>query len=149
MGYERWMLRAIELAEIGETKGEVPVGAVLVWQGKVIGEGWNQPISHHDATAHAEIIALRAATKNLQNYRLPEQVTLFVTLEPCPMCAGAMVNARVARVVFGVSDPRAGAAGSVFNILNADKLNHRAEIVPEVLASRCNALLTNFFRKRR
>ena len=145
----RWMNRAIELAQMAVAAGEVPVGALLVHDGKVIGEGWNQPISNRDATAHAEILALRAATKYVNNYRLPKGVSLYVTLEPCPMCAGAMVHARVARVVFGAADPRAGAAGSVFNILDSKELNHQVEIVPDVMASRCSELLTEFFKQRR
>ncbi len=146
---KRWMERAIELAHLAEAAGEVPVGALVVYEGKIIGEGWNQPISSQDATAHAEIMALRVATRNINNYRLPEDVSLYVTLEPCPMCAGAMVHARVSRVVFGAPDPRAGAAGSVFNILDSQELNHRAEIVPDVMASRCSELLTEFFKQRR
>lgn len=143
------MGHAIELAKIAEDAGEVPVGALLVHEGHVIGEGWNQPISSHDATAHAEIMALRAATQKLKNYRLPDDVSLYVTLEPCPMCAGAMVHARVARVVYGASDPRSGAAGSIFNILDSAELNHRAEIVPGVMESRCSELLKKFFKRRR
>lgn len=146
---DRWMGRAIELAQIAEDAGEVPVGALLVHGDHVIGEGWNQPISSHDATAHAEIMALRATTKKLNNYRLPDDVSLYVTLEPCPMCAGAMVHARVARVVYGASDPRSGAAGSVFNILDSTELNHRAEIIPGVMASSCSELLKNFFKRKR
>lgn len=143
------MGRAIELAQKAEAAGEVPVGALLVHEGKIIGEGWNQPITSRDATAHAEIIALRAASEEINNYRLPAGTSLYVTLEPCPMCAGAMVHARIFRVVFGAADPRAGAAGSVFNILDAKELNHRAEIVPDVMASHCSELLTNFFKERR
>lgn len=143
------MNRAIELARMAEEAGEVPVGAILVLDDNVIGEGWNRPISDRDATAHAEIIALRAATKKLDNYRLPDKVSLYVTLEPCPMCAGALVHARVSRVVFGAVDPRAGAAGSVFNILDSTELNHRAEIVSDVMALPCSELLTNFFKQRR
>lgn len=146
---ECWMARAIKLAQMAEAAGEVPVGALLVHEGKVIGEGWNRPISSHDATAHAEIMALRSATENINNYRLPKDTSLYVTLEPCPMCAGAMVHARVSRVVYGATDPRAGAAGSVFNILDSKELNHRAEIVANVMASRCSELLTKFFKERR
>jgi len=146
---ERWMDRAIELAQIAAKVGEVPIGALLVHEGKVIGEGWNRPISSRDATAHAEIVALRSATEYANNYRLPKGTSLYVTLEPCPMCAGAMVHARVSRVVFGATDPRAGAAGSVFNILDSKELNHRAKIVSDVLASRCSELLTKFFKERR
>ncbi len=146
---ERWMDRAIELAQMAEAAGEVPVGALLVYEGKIVGEGWNQPISSQDATAHAEIIALRIATSKLSNYRLPNDTSLYVTLEPCVMCAGAIIHARVSRVVFGASDPRSGAAGSVFNILDSKKLNHRVEIASNVMAARCSELLTDFFKQRR
>jgi tRNA(adenine34) deaminase len=146
---ERWMQHALSLAERAREKGEVPVGAVLVRDGKILAEGWNQPIMHHDPTAHAEIVALRAATQALGNYRLPPGTNLYVTLEPCPMCAGALVHARVARVVFGAPDPRTGAGGSVFNLLDCDKLNHRAEIVGGVLEAECGELLKGFFRSRR
>lgn len=146
---KQWMGRAIELAQMAEAAGEVPVGALVVYEGKIIGEGWNQPISSQDATAHAEIMALRVATQKINNYRLPDNVSLYVTLEPCPMCAGAMVHARVARLVFGATDPRSGSAGSVFNILDSQELNHRVEIVPGVMASRCSELLTKFFKQKR
>ncbi|MEE8388864.1 MAG: tRNA adenosine(34) deaminase TadA [Acidiferrobacterales bacterium] len=146
---ERWMDRAIELAQMAEAAGEVPVGALLVYEGKIVGEGWNQPISSQDATAHAEIIALRIATSKLSNYRLPNDTSLYVTLEPCVMCAGAIIHARVSRVVFGASDPRSGAAGSVFNILDSKKLNHQVEIASNVMAARCSELLTDFFKQRR
>lgn len=147
--HEVWMRHALNLAERARSEGEVPVGALLVLDDNIIGEGWNQPISSSDATAHAEIMALRAATQNISNYRLPKGVSLYVTLEPCAMCAGAMVHARVSRVVYGAKDPRAGAAGSVFNILNSRELNHRPEILSNVMASRCSELLTNFFKERR
>ena len=127
----------------------MPVGAVLVNQDAIVAEGWNQPISLHDPTAHAEIVALRAATYRLGNYRLPQGTSLYVTLEPCPMCAGALVHARVSRVVFGAPDPRTGAGGSVFNLLDSDKLNHRAEIVGGVLEAECAELLKGFFKARR
>lgn len=146
---ERWIDCAIELAHKAEAAGEVPVGALLVHERKIIGEGWNQPISSQDATAHAEMLALRSATQHVNNYRLPKGTSLYVTLEPCAMCAGAIVHARVSRVVYGATDPRAGAAGSVFNILDSKELNHRAEIVPNVMASRCSELLINFFKGRR
>lgn len=146
---KQWMGRAIELAQMAEAAGEVPVGALVVYEGKIIGEGWNQPISSQDATAHAEIMALRVATQKINNYRLPDNVSLYVTLEPCPMCAGAMVHARVARLVFGATDLRSGSAGSVFNILDSQELNHRVEIVPGVMASRCSELLTKFFKQKR
>jgi tRNA(adenine34) deaminase len=142
------MLRALELARHAETLGEVPVGAVVVRNGEIIGEGWNQPISANDPSAHAEIMALRAAGQRLRNYRLTDS-TLYVTLEPCAMCAGAIVHARVARVVFGAPDPKAGAGGSVFNLLTNDRLNHRAEVTGGVLAEACGALLRRFFEARR
>jgi tRNA(adenine34) deaminase len=144
----RWMTRALELARSAAAEGEVPVGAVVVRDGEVIGEGWNRPIAAHDPTAHAEIQALRAAAAHSGNYRLVD-TTLYVTLEPCAMCAGAMVHARVRRVVFGAPDPRTGAAGSVFNLLQAGQLNHQAEVCGGVLAEESGALLREFFQARR
>ena len=143
-----WMSHALELARRAGAAGEVPVGAVLVRAGEIIGEGWNQSIGACDPTAHAEALALRAAAVRVGNYRLAAS-TLYATLEPCPMCAGAMIHARVARLVFGAADPRAGAAGSVFNLLQTDVLNHRVQIVSGVLADDCGALLRDFFRARR
>lgn len=144
-----FMRRALELAQRAEDEGEVPVGAVVVKDGEIIGEGWNRPIGAHDPTAHAEIQALRAAADHLQNYRLPG-TTLYVTLEPCAMCAGAIVHARVARVVFGASDPRTGAAGSVFDLLPSDeRFNHRTECEGGVEAELSSARLKAFFRARR
>ncbi len=146
---EQWMRRALELAARAEAEGEVPVGAVVVdAAGTIIGEGWNRPIAAHDPTAHAEIQALRAAAAAVGNYRLPD-TTLYVTLEPCAMCAGAMVHARVRRVVFGAADPRTGAAGSVFNLLQNSALNHQCETLGGVLAEESGALLRHFFRLRR
>ena len=142
------MQRALELARRAEAEDEVPVGALLVRDDRVIGEGWNLPISSHDPSAHAEIRALRAAASAVSNYRLP-QTTLYVTLEPCVMCAGAIIHARIQRVVFGARDPRTGAAGSVFDILNSDQHNHCVEITEGVLAGECGQLLTEFFRMRR
>jgi len=143
------MQQALQLARRAEEEGEVPVGAVLVLGGKVIGEGWNRPIAAHDPTAHAEIQALRAAARNVGNYRLPG-TTLYVTLEPCPMCAGAIVHARVARLVFGATDPRSGAAGSVFDLLPSDaRFNHRTECEGGVEAEASASLLKAFFRARR
>lgn len=142
------MRRALELARHAETAGEVPVGAVVVLNGEAIGEGWNQPIVACDPSAHAEMVALRAAARQARNYRLTG-ATLYVTLEPCAMCAGAIVHARIARVVYGASDPRAGAAGSVFSLLDSDRLNHRAETVGGVLAEECGELLKRFFQARR
>lgn len=147
--WDRWWMReAIKLAQFAARIGEVPVGAVLVRGNEILGRGWNQPIGACDPTAHAEIMALRAAASHLGNYRLVGS-TLYVTLEPCPMCAGALVQARVARVVFGAADPRAGAAGSVFNLLQAEALNHRAALQGGELAEECRALLQDFFRARR
>jgi tRNA(adenine34) deaminase len=143
-----WMRRALELATLAAREGEVPVGAVVVKDGQLIAEGWNRPIGHHDPTAHAEIQALRAAGKALNNYRLGG-TTLYVTLEPCPMCAGAIVHARVQRVVFAASDPRTGAAGSIYNILQSNELNHRCEVEGGLLAEESAALLRHFFRSRR
>ncbi len=143
-----WMRRALELAQRAAEAGEVPVGALLLCEGVVIGEGWNQPIGACDPTAHAEVRALRAAAARLGNYRLVNS-TLYVTLEPCPMCAGALVHARVARVVFGAAEPRSGAAGSVFNLLQAEALNHRVSVTGGVEAEACGVLLRDFFRARR
>jgi len=145
---QRWMLHALTLAEQAGREGEVPVGAVLVRDGKIVGEGWNRPIQNNDPSAHAEIQALRAAGENIVNYRLCD-TTLYVTLEPCTMCAGAIIHARVKRVVFGAYDAKAGAAGSVFNVLNSDAYNHRVEISGGVLRQRCADLLSGFFRARR
>lgn len=143
-----WMREALALAHKAEVAGEVPVGAVVVKNSAIIGRGWNHPISAHDPTAHAEIIAIREAAQSLGNYRLLD-TTLYVTLEPCAMCAGAMVHARVERLVFGVSDPRAGAAGSVFDIAHAPALNHRLDVIGGVLAEECGSLLRQFFASRR
>lgn len=142
------MERALELARHAQAQGEVPVGAVLVLGDEAIGEGWNHPIASHDPTAHAEVIALRAAAAKVRNYRLPGS-TLYVTLEPCPMCAGAIVQARVARVVYGASDPLAGSAGTVYNLLQSESLNHRADVTGGVLADLCAETLRAFFRARR
>ncbi len=145
----RYMQRAIELAGCAEAAGEVPVGALLVREEKVIGEGWNQPIGQHDPTAHAEVVALRNAGQHAQNYRLPG-ATLYVTLEPCPMCASAIIHARVARVVYGTVDPKGGAAGSVFHLIPSDeRFNHRVEVSGGVLAEQCAEQLRAFFRSRR
>jgi tRNA(adenine34) deaminase len=142
------MRRALELARHAEKMGEVPVGAVVVRDEAIIGEGWNQPIAAHDPSAHAEMVALRAAAQQVRNYRVPG-ATLYVTLEPCAMCAGAIVHARIARVVYGAADPKAGAGGSVFNLLANERLNHRATIVGGVLAEDCASLLKGFFERRR
>lgn len=145
---KEWMRRALELARRAGEAGEVPVGAVLVRDGEVIGEGHNRPIAGHDPTAHAEILALRAAAARLGNYRLPG-TTLYATLEPCVMCAGAIIHTRVQRVVFGARDPKGGAAGSVFDVLGSDRLNHRVAVEEGLLASDCAILLETFFQARR
>lgn len=145
---ERWMRRALELADRAAAEGEVPVGAVLVRDGVVVGEGWNRPLATSDPTAHAEILALREAGQRLANYRLPG-TTLYVTLEPCAMCAGAIIHARVERVVFGARDPKGGAAGSVFELLGTDRLNHRVAVTPDVLPAESAARLQAFFQARR
>ena len=144
-----WMRQAIALAERAGAQGEVPVGAVLVAAGQVLGEGWNCPIATHDPSAHAEIRALRAAGQRAGNYRLPA-TTLYVTLEPCPMCASALVHARVARVVYGARDPKGGSCGSVFHLLPPDqRFNHRLECQGDVLGQECGDLLRRFFQQRR
>lgn len=148
MNDKDWMQRAFDLAKKAEAEDEVPVGAVIVYDEKIIGEGWNQPISSNDPTAHAEMMALRAASAHLENYRLPN-TTLYVTLEPCTMCAGAIIHARVARVVFAVDDPKTGACGSVFNLLQTDQLNHKVEIEKGVMEEECRSLIQTFFRKKR
>jgi len=143
------MQRAIALAGRAEKEGEVPVGAVLVRGGEIIGEGWNRPIGSHDPSAHAEINALRDAATRLQNYRLPT-TTLYVTLEPCPMCAGAIIHARVERVLYGTTDPKGGAAGSVFDLLPSDhRFNHRVAVEGGLLSDECGDQLRAFFRARR
>jgi tRNA(adenine34) deaminase len=143
-----FMRRALDLAHEAQRAGEVPVGAVIVKDGAIVGEGWNRPISTHDPSAHAEMIAMRSAAQQLGNYRLLD-TTLYVTLEPCAMCAGAMVHSRVKRLVFAAKDPRAGAAGSVFNIVQHDALNHRLVAEGGILADECSALLRGFFLARR
>jgi tRNA(adenine34) deaminase len=144
----RFMEEALGLAREAEANGEVPVGAVLVVAGNIIGRGRNAPIGQTDPTAHAEIQALREAALATDNYRLKGS-TLYVTLEPCPMCAGAMVHARVGRLVYGCSDPRSGAAGSVFDLVQTDTLNHRMDVSQGVLEHECKDLLQTFFRARR
>lgn len=142
------MRRALELADVAAVSGEVPVGAVIVHEGHVIAMGYNQPIGSHDPTAHAEIVAMREAGKLLDNYRL-EDTTLYVTLEPCPMCAAAMVHARVRRVVFGAWDAKAGGAGSIVNIFTLPELNHRVDVFGGVLMEEASEKLSKFFRSRR
>jgi tRNA(adenine34) deaminase len=144
-----FMARALELADRSEAEGEVPVGALVVKDGQIIGEGWNRPIASHDPSAHAEIQALRDAGRRIGNYRLVE-TTLYVTLEPCLMCAGALVHARVARLVYGAADPKSGAAGGVFDLLPPDdRFNHRMAVCGGVLAQICSERLRGFFRQRR
>jgi tRNA(adenine34) deaminase len=143
-----FMGMALDLAREAATLGEVPVGAIVVMDGEIVGRGCNQPIGRHDPTAHAEVMALRDASARLGNYRLPG-CTLYVTLEPCAMCIGAMFHARVSRVVFGARDPKTGAAGSVINLFGEERLNHHAEIVGGVRAEECGALLSAFFAARR
>ena len=142
-----WMRRALSLAARAEGEGEVPVGALLVIDGECVGRGWNRPIAAHDASAHAEINALRDAGARLGNYRLPGS-TLYVTLEPCVMCAGAIIHARVARVVYAALDPKTGAAGSVFDTLISDRHNHVVQVESGLLADESSHLLRTFFRAR-
>jgi len=142
------MRRALELAHTAERDGEVPVGAVIVLDGVVVGEGWNQPIGAHDPTAHAEIVAIRAAARQLRNYRLTG-TTLYVTIEPCQMCVGAMVHARVSRVVFGALEPKAGALESAMRAHEHPSLNHRMAASGGVLEAECRAVLQAFFAERR
>ena len=142
------MQQAIELAKQAELLGEVPVGAVIVKDDQVIGQGFNQPITNHDPSAHAEIIAIRDAAKNLANYRLCD-TTLYVTLEPCTMCLGAIFHARIKYLVFGAYDPKAGVCQSVLQLADQEKLNHHLTWEGGVMAQECGALLTEFFRKKR
>ena len=146
--HAEFMTEALALAADARQAGEVPVGAVVVHEGQIIGRGFNAPISLHDPSAHAEIQALRAAAKALGNYRLAG-CTLYVTLEPCAMCAGAIQHARIARVVFGASDLKTGACGSVINLFAEPLLNHHTEVEGGMLAQQCGELLTAFFRERR
>jgi tRNA(adenine34) deaminase len=143
-----WMQHALELAHRAESEGEVPVGAIVVYDEQVIGEGWNRPIIDCDPTAHAEIMALRSASKKINNYRLLD-TTLYVTLEPCIMCTGAIIHSRVKRVVYGAFDPKAGAAESAFTILGSDCLNHKVDVAHGILAKECGQVLTDFFRNKR
>lgn len=144
-----WMRSALRLAHRAQEQGEVPVGAVLVLNGELIGEGWNRPLGTNDPSAHAEICALRDAGERIGNYRLPGAV-MYVTLEPCVMCAGAMVHARISRVVYGAEDPKGGAAGSVFSLLPSDdRFNHRVEVDGGLLGNECGDLLRSFFKARR
>jgi tRNA(adenine34) deaminase len=142
------MRHALSLARRAMDIGEVPVGAVVVRDGSILGEGWNRPVNSRDASSHAEMEAIRAACENAVNYRIPG-ATLYVTLEPCVMCAGAIFHARIARVVFGAKDPKTGAAGSVIDLFAETRLNHHATVEGGVLASECGALLREFFAARR
>jgi tRNA(adenine34) deaminase len=145
---QAFMTRALELATQAQEQGEVPVGAVVVLDGAIIGEGFNQPITLADPSAHAEMQAMRKAARRLDNYRLAD-TTLYVTLEPCAMCAGAMVHARIKRLVYGAADPKTGATGSVFNLVQAEQLNHQLEVDGGIMDRECGELLRNFFRKKR
>jgi len=155
---ERWMEEALRLARLAEVAGEVPVGAVVICDARSVGEqsvgqeivgrGWNQVISRNDPCAHAEIEALRDAARSLGNYRL-SGCQLYATLEPCAMCAGAIMHARISRLVFGARDPKAGAAGGIMQVINHPRLNHRIEVAEGVLAGRCMEILQAFFRERR
>ncbi|MCP4409154.1 MAG: tRNA adenosine(34) deaminase TadA [Gammaproteobacteria bacterium] len=145
---EHWMRCALVLARYAEEQGEVPVGAVIVKENKLVSKGCNSPIEHHDPTAHAEIRAIRNAGQILRNYRMPD-TTLYVTLEPCHMCLGAMLHARIKRLVFGAQDTRTGAAGSVFNLAQAKQTNHRIELTGGMLGQECAELLQGFFKRRR
>jgi len=146
--HNHWMAHAIQLARRSEKSGEVPVGAVVVAGDQVVGEGWNQPISLRDPTAHAEILALRQAASRLDNYRLVD-CTLYVTIEPCTMCAGALVHARVKRLVYGASEKKAGAIISTAEVLNNPNLNHRVEVVSGIFEEECSALVKSFFQRKR
>jgi len=145
---EKWMRYALTIAAKAEAMGEVPVGAIVVLDSEIIGEGWNQPIAGCDPTAHAEMLALRQAAGKVNNYRLLK-ASLYVTLEPCAMCAGAMIQARVQKVVFGAYDPRAGALGSVFNIFQNKHLNHKIDFIGGILSEECGLMLRKFFEARR
>jgi len=146
--HERWMRRALALADRAADEGEVPVGAIVVLEGELVGEGWNEPIALSDPTAHAEIVALRDASRALGNYRLPGS-TLYVTLEPCTMCVGAMIHARVAQLVFGAREPKAGVVCSTCALLDEPRYNHRVEWIEGVLAEESSQRLQAFFRSRR
>ncbi|HEY9051095.1 MAG TPA: tRNA adenosine(34) deaminase TadA [Gammaproteobacteria bacterium] len=145
---EYWMQKALQLAQRAASEDEVPVGAVIVKDNHLIAEGWNHPIQAHDPSAHAEMMAMRCAGQVLNNYRLVD-TTLYVTLEPCSMCVGAMIHARVRRLVFGAYDPKTGAAGSVFELLQSDKHNHKVEVTAGVLEEDCRSILQNYFKQKR
>ncbi|WP_371373899.1 tRNA adenosine(34) deaminase TadA [Thalassotalea aquiviva] len=143
-----FMQKAIELAKVAEQQGEIPVGAVLVCNDQIIGQGWNQSIQRHDPSAHAEMVAIRDAGPKLANYRMLD-CTLYVTLEPCPMCSGLLVHSRIKRLVFGAKDLKTGSAGSVFNLVANDKLNHQVEVATQVMEEACSEMLSAFFKRRR
>ncbi len=143
-----WMQQALQLAQQAAAAGEVPVGALLLYQGQVVGRGYNQPISQQDPTAHAEIVALRQAGQALGNYRLL-QTTLYVTLEPCCMCIGALIHSRIARLVYGAADPKTGAVHSLHQLLDHPQVNHRITVMAGILQEACAAQLMTFFRERR
>src|ERR1035437_8265011 len=142
------MRAALEQARVAQIAGEVPVGALVVKDGEIIGSGFNAPISRHDPAAHAEILALRDAANRLGNYRLPD-CELYVTLEPCAMCVGAMLHARIARLVYGAADPKTGACGSVIDLISESILNHHMSVTAGVMADECGALLRDFFAAKR
>ena len=146
---EKWMQFAYEQAALAAEIGEIPVGAIIVSQGQVIGQGYNHPITLQDPTAHAEIIAIRHACQNINNYRLPEDATLYVTLEPCQMCAGAIIQSRIKEVVMGSMNPKAGCGGSVLNILQMEQFNHQAIVRRGVMEEECAEVLTLFFKQLR
>ena len=146
--HERWMREALSLAQQAAEADEVPVGAIVVHNGEIIGRGFNQPIRSCDATAHAEIVAIRSASQFRSNYRLPG-TTVYVTIEPCTMCLGAMIHARVDRLVFGATEPRAGAVVSQGSLLEAGHFNHQLSFIDGVLAEECSSLMQSFFRNRR
>lgn len=145
----KWMHEALNLAKQGAEHGEVPVGAILVHNQQIIGQGFNEPIGRHDATAHAEIIALRDACRRLNNYRLPLQTTLYVTLEPCTMCIGALIHARVDRLIYAASEPRAGMVGSQMNLAAEPFYNHRIQVYKGLCHEHGSQMLKAFFRQRR
>ncbi len=144
----KFMHRAIELAKIADSHDEIPVGAVVVCAGEIVGEGFNQSIMNNDPSAHAEMMAIRDAGKNLQNYRLLD-CTLYVTLEPCPMCAGLLVHSRIKRLVFASHDLKTGAASSAFSLINHEKHNHQVAVTAGLLADQCSTMLSTFFKRRR
>ncbi|REL36339.1 tRNA adenosine(34) deaminase TadA [Thalassotalea euphylliae] len=144
----KFMKRAFELAQIAEQHNEIPVGAVVVYQGEIVGEGYNRSIMDNDPSAHAEMIAVREAGKKLDNYRLID-CTLYVTLEPCPMCAGLLVHSRVKRVIFAAPDEKTGSAGTVFNLTHEPKLNHLIDVNSGLMQAECSAMLSHFFKRRR